>query len=52
MRQMIAGNWKMNGLTHDAEALAGSILEAFERTGARAGGGRTGLPAIHSKSLQ
>ncbi len=34
MRQMIAGNWKMNGLTHDAEALAGSILEAFERMGA------------------
>ena len=27
MRQMIVGNWKMNGLTADAEALAGAILE-------------------------
>ncbi len=27
MRQMIVGNWKMNGLTADAEALAGAILD-------------------------
>jgi len=29
MRQMIAGNWKMNGLIADAEALAGAIREGL-----------------------
>ena len=30
MRQTIVGNWKMNGLTADAEALARAILEAVQ----------------------
>jgi triosephosphate isomerase len=30
MRQMIVGNWKMNGLTADAEALARAIREGLE----------------------
>ena len=30
MRQMIVGNWKMNGLTADAEALAQAIRQAIE----------------------
>ena len=34
MRQLIAGNWKMNRLTHDAEALASSIFEGLQSTGA------------------
>ena len=29
MRQLIAGNWKMNGLTADAEALTGAIREGI-----------------------
>ena len=37
MRQMIAGNWKMNGLTADAEALARAIREGLEAAGTSPG---------------
>ena len=37
MRQMIAGNWKMNGLTAEADALARAIRDGLEGAGATSG---------------
>ena len=45
MRQMIAGNWKMNGLTADAETWAGAIRRGLDNAGA-APGASPGAPPV------
>jgi triosephosphate isomerase len=47
MRQLIAGNWKMNGLTTQAAAIAGALRDA---AGLRAGG-PTGQPVSQPSGL-
>jgi triosephosphate isomerase (TIM) len=46
MRQMIAGNWKMNGLTAEAEALAEAIREGLENAGDQAGMDKVGADVL------
>jgi triosephosphate isomerase (TIM) len=44
MRQLIAGNWKMNGLTTQAAAIAGALRDAAGGPNGSPTGGRTGQP--------